>query len=64
MYKYLKLDGWEEYKEDIITYAESQKRDYVPNVHKTDDDVIRRVNGNWDEYREKYGYEKLTPTVE
>ncbi len=64
MYKYLKLDGWEEYKDDIIAYAESQKRDYVPNVHKTDDDVIRRVNGNWDEYREKYGYEKLTPTAE
>ncbi len=64
MYKYLKLDGWEEYKENIIAYAESQKRDYVPNVHKTDDDVIRRVNGNWDEYRKKYGYEKLTPTQE
>ncbi|MCE7739315.1 MAG: sulfotransferase [Candidatus Heimdallarchaeota archaeon] len=62
MYKHLKIDGWDEYKDDIIAYAESQRRDYVPNVHKTDDEVIRRVNGNWNEYRKKYGYEKLLPS--
>jgi hypothetical protein len=59
IYNYLKLDGWDEYKEHMIAYAESQKRDYVPNSHNTDDDVIRRVNEHWDEYREKYGYERL-----
>lgn len=59
IYKTLKLDGWDEYKDNIIAYAESQKRDYKPNDHVTDDDVINRVNKHWDEYREKYGYEKL-----
>ncbi|MCE7741966.1 MAG: sulfotransferase [Candidatus Heimdallarchaeota archaeon] len=61
IYKELELDGWDEYKEHMIAYAESQKREYVPNNHATDDDVIRRVNEHWDEYREKYGYEKLEP---
>ena len=61
MYRHLKLDGWEEHKDGILAYAESQRRDYVPNTHTTDDDVIRRVNEHWDEYREKYGYEKLLP---
>ncbi len=59
IYKELKIDGWEEYKEHMIAYAESQKREYVPNNHVTDDDVIRRVNEHWDDYRERYGYEKL-----
>ena len=59
IYKDLKLDGWDEYKQDIIAYAESQKLEYVPNNHTTDDEVIRRVNEHWNEYREKYGYEKL-----
>jgi len=61
MYRHLKLDGWDQYKADIIAYAESQRRDFVPNIHNTDDDVIRKVNEYWDEYREKYGYEKLLP---
>jgi len=59
IYSYLKLDGWDEYKDNMIAYAESQRREYVPNNHITDKDVIRRVNEHWDEYREKYGYEKL-----
>ena len=59
IYKKLKLEGWDEYKENIIAYAESQKREYVPNTHTIDNDVIIRVNKYWDEYREKYGYEKL-----
>ena len=42
-------------------YAESQKRDYVPNVHNIDDESIKNVNEHWDEYRNKYGYEKLEP---
>ncbi|MHA1200515.1 MAG: sulfotransferase family protein [Candidatus Heimdallarchaeaceae archaeon] len=61
VYKELKIDGWEDSKDHMIDYAESQKRDYVPNTHNTDDDVIRRVNEHWDEYREKYGYERLEP---
>ena len=61
IYGHLKLDGWDQYKDDIIAYAESQRRDYVPNIHNTDDDVIRKVNEHWDEYREKYAYEKLLP---
>ena len=61
IYGHLKLDGWDQYKDDITAYAESQRRDYVPNIHNTDNDVIRKVNECWDEYREKYGYEKLLP---
>ena len=61
IYGHLKLDGWDQYKDDITAYAESQRRDYVPNIHNTDNDVIRKVNEYWDEYREKYGYEKLLP---
>ena len=59
IYSYLKLEGWDEYKENMLAYAESQKREYIPNTHNTNDDVIRRVNEHWDEYREKYGYKKL-----
>ena len=61
IYKDLNLRGWEDHKEDMRQYAESQKRDFKPGKHNTDDDVIRRVNDHWDEYREKYGYEKLEP---
>lgn len=61
IYKELNIEGWDEYKDDIIAYAESQKREYKPNVHITDDDVIRRVNEHWDFMREKYGYERLEP---
>jgi len=61
IYKHLKIDGWEEYKEDMNQYAESQKRDYVPNIHNIDDEAINNVNEHWDKYRKKYGYEKLEP---
>ena len=61
IYKYLNLKGWDQYKENMIAYAQSQKRDYVPNAHSVDDDVIIRVNKHWDDFREKYGYEKLEP---
>lgn len=62
IYNKLNIDGWGEYKKDIIAYAESQKREYKPNVHNTNDDVIRRVNEHWDKMREDYGYEKLEPS--
>ncbi|MHA2255944.1 MAG: hypothetical protein ACXAAM_07725 [Candidatus Heimdallarchaeaceae archaeon] len=45
----------------MIKYAESQKREYVPNKHKIDSDTIRKVNENWKDYMEQYGYEKLEP---
>jgi hypothetical protein len=59
IYKKLNIRGWDQAKKDIIDYAESQKREYKPNVHITDDDVIRRVNKYWEKMREDYGYEKL-----
>lgn len=59
VYKDLNISGWEEYKDDMIKYAESQKRDYVPNHHKIDSDTIQRVNEHWKDYIEQYGYEKL-----
>ncbi len=59
IYKKLNISGWEEYKKDIVAYADSQKREHKPNIHNTDDDVIRRVNENWDKMREDYKYEKL-----
>ncbi|MEE8340497.1 MAG: sulfotransferase, partial [Candidatus Neomarinimicrobiota bacterium] len=59
IYKKLNIDGWEEYKKDIIAYAELQRREYKPNIHNTDDDVIRRVNEHWNKMREDYEYEKL-----
>jgi hypothetical protein len=62
IYKNLNISGWEKYKKDIITYAETQKREYKPNMHNTDDDVIRRVNKHWHKMRDRYGYEKLEPS--
>ena len=59
IYGQLRISGWEEHKQDIIAYAESQLKDYKPNVHVTDADVIRRVNKHWDKMRSDYGYEKL-----
>jgi hypothetical protein len=59
IYKKLNINGWEEYKKDIIAYAELQMREHKPNIHITDDDVIRRVNEHWHKMREDYGYEKL-----
>ena len=59
IYKSLNISGWKKYKKDIIAYAESQKREYKPNMHNTDDDVIRRVNKHWHKMCEDYGYEKL-----
>ncbi|MHA1953080.1 MAG: sulfotransferase family protein [Candidatus Heimdallarchaeaceae archaeon] len=61
VYKELNISGWEEYKDGMIKYAESQKREYVPNKHKIDSDTIRKVNENWKDYMEQYGYEKLEP---
>lgn len=61
IYEKLNIGGWEEHKGNIISYAESQLKKYRPNVHVTDDDVIRRVNKHWDEMRKDYGYEKLEP---
>jgi len=61
IYDQLKIDGWDEHKQSIIAYAESQIKDYKPNVHITDDDVIKRVNKHWDKMRQDYGYEKLKP---
>jgi hypothetical protein len=62
IYKNLNISGWEKYKKDIITYAETQKREYKPNMHNTDDDVIRRVNKHWHKMRDRYGYEKREPS--
>jgi hypothetical protein len=59
VYDKLRISGWEEHKESIIAYAKSQLKDYKPNVHVTDSDVIRRVNEHWDKMRLDYGYEKL-----
>ena len=61
IYDKLRISGWEEHKESIIAYAESQLKDYKPNVHVTDSDVIRRVNEHWDKMRSDYGYQKLEP---
>jgi hypothetical protein len=61
IYDQLNISGWEGHKQGIITYAESQIKDYKPNVHVTDDDVIRRVNKHWDKMRQDYGYDKLEP---
>ena len=61
IYDKLRISGWEEHKESIIAYAKSQLKDYKPNVHVTDSDVIRRVNEHWDKMRSDYGYEKLEP---
>jgi hypothetical protein len=63
IYKNLNIDGWDESKKDIIAYAESQKSEYKPNMHNTDDDVIQRVNEYWDKMRQDYGYEKLELSV-
>jgi uncharacterized protein (DUF2384 family) len=61
IYKILNIGGWEEYKKDIVAYAEMQRREHKPNIHNTDDDVIRRVNEHWDKMREDYKYEKREP---
>jgi hypothetical protein len=61
IYDKLNISGWEGAKKDIQAYAESQLKDYKPNLHVTDDDVIRRVNEHWDKMRQEYGYDRLEP---
>ena len=61
IYQKLNISGWDDHKQNIIAYAESQLKEYKPNVHVTDDDVIRRVNEHWNKMRRDYGYEKLEP---
>ena len=60
VYKDLKIDGFKEYKESFENYIKSQAT-YKPNNHKIKDDIIRKVNENWDFVREMHGYKKLEP---
>jgi len=59
IYSELGLELKEEYRENMRKYAETQRREYKPNVHKITDDVIERVNKYWSDYRDHWGYEKL-----
>jgi hypothetical protein len=61
IYEKLNISGWDEHKQEIIAYADSQLKEYMPNVHVTDNDVIRRVNEHWDKMRKDYGYERIEP---
>jgi hypothetical protein len=61
IYDKLNIGGWDGAKKYIEAYAKSQLKDYKPNVHVIDDDVILRVNEHWDKMRKDYGYEKLKP---
>ena len=60
IYKDLRIDGFEEYKERFTKYIESQAT-YTPNKHKISNDIISRVNKHWDFIRDQHGYEKLEP---
>ena len=60
VYKELRIDGFEEFKEDFERYVATQA-DYKPNKHKISDEIIRRVNEHWDFIREMHEYERLEP---
>jgi hypothetical protein len=60
IYTDLKIDGFDEYKDKFVKYVKSQA-DYKPGKHEISDDIIRKVNDNWDFIREMQGYEKLEP---
>jgi hypothetical protein len=60
IYQELDIPGFNEYKQDFKKYIASQK-DYKPNNHSICEDIIARVNNNWDFIREMHGYEKLEP---
>ncbi|MFW9925039.1 MAG: sulfotransferase [Candidatus Thorarchaeota archaeon] len=60
IYKDLHIDGFEEAKEAFQKYVNSQKT-YQPNTHKISDEIISKVNRNWDFIREQHGYERLEP---
>ncbi|MGC9779949.1 MAG: sulfotransferase [Candidatus Heimdallarchaeota archaeon] len=60
LYKDLKIDGYENIKDDFVAYFKSQAT-YKPNVHEISDDVINRVNSHWDFIREQHEYIRLEP---
>ncbi|NHJ46435.1 MAG: sulfotransferase [Asgard group archaeon] len=60
IYKDLDIEGFEECKENFAKYIKSQES-YTPGKHIISDDVINRVNDNWDFIREMHGYERLEP---
>ena len=59
IYEELSLELDDEYRNNIKDYSEAQKRDYKVNVHNISPEVIELVNHYMEDYREKFGYEKL-----
>ena len=59
IYEELSLELDDEYRNNIKDYSEAQKRDYKTNVHNISPEVIELVNQYMEDYREKFGYEKL-----
>jgi len=62
IYTELGIDYFDEYKESIQKYADSQV-DFQVNRHIITDEIIKIVNEHWNFMLEKYGYEKLEPKI-
>jgi hypothetical protein len=61
IYTQFGLNNFEETLPAFQAHVDDQKS-YTPNIHKISDDIINRVNKNWDHIREQFGYEKQHPT--
>jgi len=60
IYKELRIDGWQDVKEDFKAYTDTQKS-YKPNTWTISDDYINKVNNHWDFIREQHDYERIEP---
>jgi hypothetical protein len=63
IYDDLDLEGFDAVKDNFAKYIKSQES-YTPGKHVISDDIIRKVNENWDFIREMQGYERLEPKEE
>ena len=61
IYTQFGLDNFKESLPAFQAHVDDQKS-YTPNTHIISDDIINRVNKNWDHIREQFGYEKQYPT--
>ncbi len=62
IYNDLKLDGFEDYRDSIQRYADSQIT-FEVNKHIISDEIIKIVNEHWNFMLEEYEYEKLMPKL-
>jgi len=55
IYDKLQLDGFETARPNIEEHV-ATLRDYKPNKHELDDDLMAQIHDRWSSYFEKYGY--------